>query len=159
MLPHADFPWLTDALGVLLDHNLVSLAGEERRIVISAPVRAYALMRWRARVADKGVAGRLLESLYRALSRRLEALANDLESEGGATAMLAILAAEANLLATFEVQAFELSSEALESIGRMFECDARASNIHTNELAGKFREISAEMAALHSKMQVDLLRQ
>lgn len=159
VLPHADFPWLTDALGVLLDHNLVSLAGEERRIVISAPVRAYALMRWRARVADKGVAGRLLESLYRALSRRLEALANDLESEGGATAMLAILAEDANLLATFEVQAFELSSEALESIGRMFECDARASKIHTNELAGKFREISAEMAALQSKMQVDLLRQ
>jgi tetratricopeptide (TPR) repeat protein len=116
-------------------------------------------MRWRARVADKGVAGRLLESLYRALSRRLEALANDLESERGATAMLAILAEDANLLATFEVRAFELSSEALESIGRMFDCDARASKIHTNELAGKFREISAEMAALQSKMQVDLLRQ
>jgi hypothetical protein len=74
VLPHADFPWLTDALGVLLDHNLVSLAGEERRIAISGPVRAYALMRWRARVVDKGVAGRLLESLYRALSLRLRSL-------------------------------------------------------------------------------------
>jgi hypothetical protein len=68
LLPHAEFPWLTDALGVLLDHHLVSLAGEERRIAISTPVRVHAFARWKARAADQGEAGRLLDSLHRALS-------------------------------------------------------------------------------------------
>jgi tetratricopeptide (TPR) repeat protein len=127
LLPHAEFPWLTDALGVLLDHHLVSLAGEERRIAISTPVRVHAFARWTARAADQGEAGRLLDSLHRALSLWASASYDSLGSERGATAMLAVLAEEANLLAAVALRlAHGLSPEEAEWIERMFVCLAKA---------------------------------
>lgn len=42
LLPREDFPWLTDALGVLLEHHLLHLAGESKRVMIAAPVQALA---------------------------------------------------------------------------------------------------------------------
>jgi len=148
-LPHAEFPWLTDALGVLLDHHLVSLAGEERRIAISTPVRVHAFARWMARAADKGEAGRLLDSLHRALSLWASASDDDVGSERGATAMLAILAEEANLLAAMDLRvAHGLSSEDAEWIEHIFVCLARAA-----EFGGRARSALGSLSDFAARLR------
>jgi tetratricopeptide (TPR) repeat protein len=150
LLPHAEFPWLTDALGVLLDHHLVSLAGEARRIAISTPVRVHAFARWTARAADQGEAGRLLDSLHRALSLWASASYDSLGSERGATAMLAVLAEEANLLAAVALRlAHGLSPEEAEWIERMFVCLAKAA-----EFGGRARSALGNLSDFAQRLRV-----
>ncbi|MER2626682.1 MAG: tetratricopeptide repeat protein, partial [Accumulibacter sp.] len=148
-LPQAEFPWLTDALGVLLDHHLVSLAGEERRIAISTPVRVHAFDRWKARAADKGEAGRLLDSLHRSLSLWASASHDSLGSERAATAMLAVLAEEANLVAAVELRVTHgLSPEEAEWIERMFVCLATAA-----EFGGRARGALASLGDFAERLR------
>ena len=52
LLPHTDFFWLQEALAVLMEHHLIGLTGESRRISISAPVNQHAWRRLQALAPD-----------------------------------------------------------------------------------------------------------
>lgn len=52
LLPHAEFVWLQEALAVLLEHHLIDLTGESRRISVSAPVNQHAWSRLQALAPD-----------------------------------------------------------------------------------------------------------
>ena len=86
LLPSAQFPWLADALAVLLDHHLVNLVGEERRIAISAPVRAYAWARLDKLGQAAGAPGGLLRAMLERLTAWLVAVAGQLGTANGGRA-------------------------------------------------------------------------
>lgn len=100
LLPHAEFPWLSDALGVLLDHNLVDLTGDERRIVVSAPVREYARLRLEKNGDSSTDTARLLDQTQVSLAQRATEMCGDLGTEFGASAIFGLLSEESNLLQT-----------------------------------------------------------
>lgn len=98
LLPHDTFPWLTDALGALLEHHLIALGGDEKRVMISAPVRAIAWRRWQRRGDDTGEAGRLLWRLLDAFSKRVLTYRNWIGTARSSAALEALSQEEPNLL-------------------------------------------------------------
>jgi tetratricopeptide (TPR) repeat protein len=107
-LPQTAHPWLNDALAVLLEHHLVALAGESRRITMSAPVRAHAQPR-RARppgAADPDHADAVTALLVQAslaMAEDAAALSELLGSEQSAPAQVALDLESPNLLAAIDI--------------------------------------------------------
>lgn len=126
LMPYTEFPWLGDALGVLLDHHLVDLSGEERRIVMSAPVRGYA---WRR--LDRNAGGHidtapLLHHLDTALSHWAIVTGDELGTEFSASAMLQLLVEEPNLLCGMErLLRRPATADAGAIVERVFRCLAQ----------------------------------
>ncbi len=103
LLPLDRFSWIPDALAVLLEHHLVHLAGEERRIMVSAPVQSFAWSRLQQGAAgpDADMASprlALLHALLQNLSAWVEKAAAAITTEASAQALAVLLAEEPNSL-------------------------------------------------------------
>ncbi len=99
-LRHDTHPWLADAFAALLEHHLIALVGEARRVQMSAPVRSHAWTRLRQRLtrAKTDEASDLLHQSRRALAREAIALSALLGSEHSAQALIALDQERPNLL-------------------------------------------------------------
>jgi tetratricopeptide (TPR) repeat protein len=103
-LPHDAHPWLADALSALLEHHLIELAGEARRVRMAAPVRLHAWTRLRQRLAEAKTdeTADLLRHAREALAREAYALSALLGSEHSAQVLIAIDQDRPNLLLTLD---------------------------------------------------------
>ena len=102
LLPPDHEEGLSDALGALLDHHLVHLAGDERRIVMAAPVRAWAWRHWQAEAARS--AHGLIEEIHQRLAAYASHLDDGLGTPRAQTARLQFLAESSNLLQLVDVR-------------------------------------------------------
>jgi len=102
LLPLENRTALSDALAALLDHHLVQLAGEQRRITMAAPVRAWARQRWQTETAPEG------RSLLDAVQTRLAVYASHLDDALGTpnaqAARLQFLTESSNLIQLLQLR-------------------------------------------------------
>lgn len=102
LLPQSRREDIHDALMALLDHHLVHLAGEDRRIMMASPVRAFAWQRWQAKAASG--ARPLLEEVHQCLATYASRLDDALGTTDAQAARLQFLAESSNLLQLVELR-------------------------------------------------------
>ncbi|MBX3604061.1 MAG: hypothetical protein KF788_02250 [Piscinibacter sp.] len=110
LLPRAEENRLGDALTALLDHHLVQLVGDERRILMAAPVRAWAVRRWEEQAAAED-ARALLDHVFQRLGAYVSALDDDLGTSRAQAARLRFLAEAANVVQAIQWRARSPSAE------------------------------------------------
>ncbi|WP_338848747.1 tetratricopeptide repeat protein [Massilia sp. W12] len=132
LLPHADFPWLADALSILLQYHLLSLHGETRRLQQAAPLAVFAALRLQKR-EDQEQAWPLLWALYQRLAARTVACGNKFGTEEMPQALRWMQMEEGNLLqalaqlaARGDEASADLALGLLQDLGKSFDFGDRA---------------------------------
>ncbi|HNC17320.1 MAG TPA: tetratricopeptide repeat protein, partial [Accumulibacter sp.] len=102
LLPQEERPALGEGLAALLDHHLVQLAGEQRRIMMAAPVRAWAWRRWQTGASPRS--RRLLEAVHQRLAAYASRLDDALGTPEAQAARLQYLSESSNLIQLLQLR-------------------------------------------------------
>ena len=102
LLPQEERTALGDGLAALLDHRLVQLAGEQRRIMMAAPVRAWAWQRWQTAAALES--RHLVEVVHEGLAAYASHLNDALGTPDAQAARLQFLTESSNLIKLLQLR-------------------------------------------------------
>ncbi|MCM8662917.1 tetratricopeptide repeat protein, partial [Accumulibacter sp.] len=102
LLPQEERTALGDGLAALLDHHLVQLAGEQRRIMMAAPVRAWAWQRWQSAAALES--RHLVEVVHEGLAAYASHLKKALGTPDAQAARLQFLTESSNLIQLLQLR-------------------------------------------------------
>ena len=102
LLPQEERTALGDGLAALLDHHLVQLAGEQRRIMMAAPVRAWAWQRWQAQAAPQY--RWLVDAVHQRLAAYASHLGDSLGTPNAQAARLQFLTESSNLIQLLQLR-------------------------------------------------------
>ena len=104
LLPQRQIGGLGNALSALLDHHLVQLVGDNRRIMMAAPVRDWADRRWKLRNGAADGAAELLDGIHQGLAVYADSLADGIGTANALAARLQFLPEASNLVQLIAVR-------------------------------------------------------